>query len=64
MPTNSDFASHHQATLGGPWLILTGTWVKATDSDGLGLTVQAQADGVVSGVALNVPLLRPVTTRH
>lgn len=45
------------------WL-LTGTWIKATDSDGLRLTVQTQADGVVSGVALSLPLLCPVTTRH
>lgn len=45
------------------WL-LTGTWIKATDSDGLRLTVQTQADGVVSGVAVSLPLLCPITTRH
>lgn len=45
-------------------MLLTRTWIKATDSDGLRLTVQAQADGVVSGVAQRLPLLRPVTTGH
>lgn len=45
-------------------MLLTRTWIKATDSDGVRLAVQAQADGVVSGVALSLPLLRPVTTRH
>lgn len=46
------------------WLLLTSTRIKATDSDGLRLAVQTQANGVVSGVALNVPLLCPVTTRY
>lgn len=45
-------------------MLLTGTWIKATDSAGLRLTVQAQVDVVVSGVALDLPLLRAVATRH
>lgn len=45
-------------------LSLTRTWIKATDSDGLRLTVQTQADGVVSGVAQSLPLLRPITACH
>lgn len=45
-------------------LSLTRTWIKATHSDGLRLTVQTQADGVVSGVAQSLPLLRPITACH
>lgn len=56
--------SNMQAVLGGLWLLLTRTWIKATESGALRLTVQAQADGVVPGVAQNLPLLRPITTRH
>lgn len=48
----------------GGSLTLTRTWIQATDSDGVRLTVQTQADGVVSGVAQSLPLLRPITTCH
>lgn len=44
--------------------LLTGTWFHATDSDGIWLTVQAQTDGVVPGVAQSLPLLSPITTGH
>lgn len=43
-------------------LTLTGTWIHATDPDGIRLTVQAQADGVVPGVAQSLPLLSAITT--
>lgn len=45
-------------------LTLTRTWIQATDSDGVRLAVQTQANGVVSGVAESLSLLRPVTTCH
>lgn len=50
--------------MGGGSSALTGTWIQATDSDGVGFTVQAQADGVVPGVAQSLPLLGPITTCH
>ena len=50
--------------MGWRFLKLTGTWIHATDSDGVGLTVQTQADGVVPGVAQSLPLLGPITTCH
>lgn len=46
------------------WSPLTWTWIQSADSDGVRLAVQTQSDGVVSGVAQSLPLLRPVTARH
>lgn len=46
------------------WCPLTWTRIQSTDSDGVRLAVQTQPDGVVSGVAQSLPLLRPVPARH
>lgn len=46
------------------WAPLTWTRIQSADSDGVRLAVQTQSDGVVSGVAQSLPLLRPVTARH
>lgn len=48
----------------GDFSTLTRTRIQATDSGGVGLTVQTQADGVVSGVAQSLSLLGPITTCH
>lgn len=48
----------------GIWAPLTWTRIQSADSDAVGLSVQAQPDGVVPGVAQNLPLLRPVPARH
>lgn len=48
----------------GSPLTLTGTRIHTTDSDGVRLTVQTQADGVVSGVAQSLSLLGPISTCH
>lgn len=50
-----------------PWWMLvelTRTWFHATDSDGVWLAVQTQADGVVPGVAQSLSLLGPISTWH
>lgn len=41
-----------------------GTWVHATDSDGVWFTVQTEPDGVVPSVTQSLPLLRPISTGH
>lgn len=66
---NSNFVSLFQIMAwirldGGMRRFLTRTWIQAADSDGIWLTVQTEANGVVSGVAKSLPLLRPITTRH
>lgn len=50
--------------MGGSCSALTGTWIQATDSDGVRFGVQTQANGVVPGVAQSLPLLGPIATRY
>lgn len=46
------------------WAPLTWTRIQAADSDHVRLAVQTQSQGVVSGVAQNLPLLCPVSARR